>query len=331
MSEENMSQPEITNEEFSNEMDKEINREPSFPEEMMRSLREKFTVMKDKYANGNKEEQALLEADVVQTGERISKAEMFKTNLASLLSSNSDIGHNPTFKLAEYTNDMLNIVNGNNKPTYDENVPGYKLHDGWKSMEDIEKLVQGRYVDKASRELFTTIVQDQQKLASEIQPGENAEFNWQKAHNTVKTKIIEQGDIRSLATDKIFGNRVFQDDLLSAIQSGTYGELGLDEETIKSMDPTPDGKISTEDAAQITSGILQDGDMLKEYLTDNYVKAMEQNFYDILIPDVRKAQENKTNKSQQTQESATSGKKPTPSWLKGGTIVDGKFVPSKQV
>ena len=72
--------------------------------------------------------------------------------------------------------------------------------------------------------------------------------------------------------------------------------------------------------------------MLKNYLADYYTKAMEQNYYNNLNPDVRKAQQTKVNKSQETQESATSGKKPTPSWLKGGTIIDGKFVPStKQV
>jgi len=327
MSEENTPQSGISNDKFFNEMDKEINKELSFPEEQMVKLREKFTAMKDKYANGNKEEQALLEADVVQTGDRISKAEMFKIDLASSVSSSSDIGHNPTGILAEYTDDVLNIVNGNNKPTYDGNVPGYELHDGWKSMEDIQNLVKSRYKDVSSKDLFQTMLQDQQKLASNIQPGENAEFNLQKAYSNISTKIIEQGDVRSLATDKIFGNRVFQDDLLSSIQNGTYGELGLDEETIKSMDPTPDGKISPEDATQIVSGILQDSDMLKEYLTDYYVKAMEQNFHDSLNPDVRKAQQTKVNKSQETPVGQRSFQ-----GLKGGTIVDGKFVPStKQV
>jgi O-phosphoseryl-tRNA(Cys) synthetase len=192
-------------------------------------------------------------------------------------------------------------------------------------------MVKGRNVDESSKELIQTMISDQQSHASEIQPGDNAEFNFQKVHNNVKTKIIEQGNVNSLATDKIFGNRVFKDDLLSAIENGTYGELGLTEEAIQSMDPTPDNKISTEDAAQIVSGILQDNDMLKDYLTDYYVKAMEQNFYDSLNPDVRKAIALEKQKSKQTNNEST----PRTSYdgginIKGGVIKNGIFMPNKK-
>ena len=135
----------------------------------------------------------------------------------------------------EYTDDMVNIVNGNNEVTYDGNVPGYELHDGWTSMDDIEKLVKNRYVDEQSKSMFQTIIQDQQQLASSFQPGENAEFNLQKVYSDVKTKIVEMGDTRSLATDRIFGNRVFKDDLMTAIESGTYADFGFDKNKIKEL------------------------------------------------------------------------------------------------
>ena len=327
MSEENQ----ISDGNFFNLMDSKLNEETSFPQEQMAQLTDEFMAMKEQYANGDKKQHALLEAEVVQRGDRISKEEMFKTNLASLLGSGSKIGHSPTEKMAGYTQDVIDIVNGDNKPTYDGNTPGYELHDGWRSMDDIEKMVKSRNVDESSKELIQTMISDQQSLASEIQPGDNAEFNFQKVHNNVKTKIIEQGNINSLATDKIFGNRVFKDDLLSAIENGTYGELGLTEEVIQNMDPTPDGKISTEDAAQITSGILQDDDMLKTYLTDYYVKAIEQNFYDNLNPDVRKA---KAKEAQQLKKNTLQQKPQLGSDFKidikkrGGKIKNGVYVPN---
>tara|TARA_R110002020_G_scaffold102833_2_gene241116 strand:- start:7231 stop:8229 length:999 start_codon:yes stop_codon:yes gene_type:complete len=287
--EQNMPLPEseISNDEFFSLMDTEMNKEPSFPEEQMTALRKKFEGMKLDYANGSKEDQALLEADVVQTGDRLSKAEQFKVSLAGMLMTGSEIGHNPTEKLAEYTSDIVNIVNGNNEVTYDGNIPGYELHDGWTSMDDIEKLIQSRYIDNESKSLFNLMITDQQKLAADIQPGENAHFNAQKVHADVRSKIVETGDVRSLAVDRIFGNRVFKDDLMSSIESGTYADFGLSEEQVMSMDPTPENSITPEDTTVIVSSIMQDENMLKEYLTDYYVKALEQNFYDNLRQDTR--------------------------------------------
>ena len=292
-----------SNEDFFSLMDSKMNEEPAFPEEQMSALRQKFEGMKVDYANGDKEDQAMLEADVVQTGTRLQTAEQFKVNLASMLTPNSGIGHNPTEKLAEYTDDMINIVNGNNEVTYDGNVPGYELHDGWTSMDDIEKLVKNRYVDEQSKSMFQTIIQDQQQLASSFQPGENAEFNLQKVYSDVKTKIVEMGDTRSLATDRIFGNRVFKDDLMVAIESGTYADFGFDKNQIESMDPNPEDGITPEDVTTIVSSILKDEKMLKEYLTDYYVKAVEQNYYDNLNQDVRREMQWKNQKTPQSKQS----------------------------
>ena len=322
-----------SNEDFFSLMDSKINEEPAFPEEQMSALREKFEGMKVDYANGDKEDQAMLEADVIQTGTRLQTAEQFKVNLASMLTPDSGIGHNPTEKLAEYTDDMINIVNGNNEVTYDGNVPGYELHDGWTSMDDIEKLVKNRYVDEQSKNMFQTIIQDQQKLASSVQPGENTEFNLQKAYSDVKTKIIEMGDIRSLATDRIFGNRVFKDDLMSAIESGKYADFGLNEAQVVGMDPTPEDNITPEDTTAIVSSILQDENILKEYLTDYYVKAIEQNYYDNLNQDVRREMQWKNQKTPQSKQT-NDGYTPQTSYdggikVKGGVIKNGIFMPNK--
>ena len=102
------------------------------------------------------------------------------------------------------------------------------------------------------------------------------------------------------------------------------------------MDPTPDGKISSEDAAAITSGVLQDNDMLKDYLTDYYVKAMEQNFYDSLSPDVREATQVKQN-LEKKHKSPTTGLAPKPQTgfrrelkVRGGVIRDGIYIPNEK-
>ena len=319
-------QPQVTNEDFFSAMNNEFNRESKFSEEEMSALRETFKVMSDEYPNLNKEQQALYEAKVVTVGDRMFKNEEFRKTLSGDLTDSSLIGDDPVKKFGnELATDLINITNGNNETIYKDNTPGYIMKDGsFMSMEDIQSLVKGKYIDQKSIDVLTAATDEQIKLAGNVQPGENAEFNWSKQYNFVKNNLIGNGDIKSLATDKIFGNRVFEDDLMSAIENGTYQELGLSEEVINSMDPTPDGKISSEDAAAITSGVLQDNDMLKDYLTDYYVKAMEQNFYDSLSPDVRKATQWKNQHNPPIKETSSNNIK-----VKGGVVKNGIFMPNK--
>ena len=245
--------------------------------------------MSDEYPNLNKEQQALYEAKVVTVGDRMFKNEEFRKTLSGDLTDSSLIGDDPVKKFGnELATDLINITNGNNETIYKDNTPGYIMKDGsFMSMEDIQSLVKGKYIDQKSIDVLTAATDEQIKLAGNVQPGENAEFNWSKQYNFVKNNLIGNGDIKSLATDKIFGNRVFEDDLMSSIEAGTYKEMGIPESLV--VDPTPnDGKISSEDAAHITSNIIQDPDLLTEYLSDYYTKVLEQNFYSNLSPEVRK-------------------------------------------
>ena len=325
----------ITDSSFFQVMKNELNRDVKFSEEEMAALREKFENEKVEYANGDKETQAKLEAGVVQTGERMFNSEEFRKSLASNLDANSGIGHSPTEKLANYTDDMVNIVNGNNEVVYKENMPGYELSDGWKSFNEIDELVKGRYVDETSKSSIQALIEDSTRQASELQANEDATFNYQKEYNNMLEKVVETGDIKSLATDKIFGNRVFKDDLMKSIKMGKYTDIGLTEAQVMELDPTKDGKISHEDAAMITSSILRDDDMLKNYLADYYTKAMEQNYYNNLSPEVRKATQTKQNLDNESK-APTTGLMSRPQLsiqdevkVKGGVIRNGIFMPDK--
>jgi hypothetical protein len=144
-------------------------------------------------------------------------------------------------------------------------------------------------VDEASREGMKVLLDDVVRRSEQVQPGENANFNYQKEYNNIKNKIIESGNLNSLSIDKIFGNRTFKDDLTSAIQNGTYEEMGISSDQIK--DPTPrDGKITPEDAKSISDMVMQDEVLLKEYLAEYYTKALEQNWNNNLSEEVRKNQ-----------------------------------------
>ena len=278
----------ITNEKFLDIMNYETNRTPNMSEDEYRALTEELKLDKERYANGSKEDQAVIEAKMVEKKDKMFKSEEFRKSLANDLSDTKIFGHNPTEKLAEYTPDIIGIVDGSKEVIYDDNgVPGYEMHDGWKSMSQIQDEINSRKVDQASKATIKGLIEDSMRTAETIQQGEDSTFNYQKEYNNIKQKVINNGDVRSLATDRIFGDRVFKDDLQSAIKMGTYQEMGLTDEQVQQMDPTPDGKISDEDSSAITDIILQDVNYLQDYLSEYFTKAMEQNWINNLSPAVR--------------------------------------------
>ena len=123
--------PNITSEELFDLASSEIDREVTFPQEMMEGLRVKYENQKDEYAEGNKEVKQLLEAGVVQDAARITKAEEFKKSISSDIDP-SVLGNNLEAKFGQpFMLDIANIINGNNEVVYDGNMPGYEFEDGF--------------------------------------------------------------------------------------------------------------------------------------------------------------------------------------------------------
>ena len=277
---------------FNQIMKDEVEREPGFTnkqreEYLDRFMNEKFQYSQTKNDREGKKARANLEQGVVDEGKKLIEKEGLRKEMAEILSDTSGFGHNPMEKLGEYTNDMADIVSGKKEVVYENEKPGYNMIDGFQSFSQISDGIKKQRVDQASQKGIKALIDDSVRKAENIQPGENSEFNWNKEYNNIKNKIIEPGNLSSLAIDKIFGNRVFKDDLESAISSGTYKDMGLTEEQINTIDPTDDGIVSKEDAMVITQALMQDQDMLKDHLTLYYTKAMEQNFNNNLSAEIQ--------------------------------------------
>jgi len=284
-----------SDEEFFSIVNKELNRDPKQTEEEIRALTEEIKNMQGDFIEGSKTDQAVIAAELTKKKDRMVKKEEFKKTIAELLSKVNTFGHSPTKKLAEHTDYIIGVLDGSKEAiTNDDGELGHMMIDreaeggeSFWSFDEIEDMLKSKQVDVASRSIIKALVDDSMRTAETIQPGEDSEFNYQKEYQNIKNKLIDQGDVKSLVNDKIFGERVFVDDLQSAIQLGTYKEMGISESQVK--DPTPeDNKITDEDAVVITSMILQDEDLLKDYLADYFTKAMEQNWNNNLSPEVRR-------------------------------------------
>lgn len=296
------------NEMFLKLMNEELNRDPKVTTQEREDLTNKTLELKKDFSNGDKNEQANIQQQTVEMAQMMTVPEEFKKKIAETLTDSENFGHNPVEKLGPMANDIINIINGGSQPIFKDKVPGYEMSDGkWMSMEDITDMVNSMKLDQGSKEGMKVLMNDVVRKAEDVQPGDDPSFNYQKEYNNIKEKIVETGNLASLSMDKIFGNRTFKDDLISAIQKGTYTDMGIPEAQVQ--DPTPeDGRITSEDAKIISGIIMQDETMLKDYLAEYFTKALEQNYNNNLSPASRRNMQTNQTKPQAVNQDYNSNK-----------------------
>ena len=296
------------NEMFLKLMNNELNRDPQVTPEKREEIFGFAMNRKERFANGDKNEQANVQQETVEMAQMMTVPEEFKKKIAETLTDTNGFGHNPVEKLGPMANNITNIINGTSQPIFKDKVPGYEMEDGnWMSMQEITDMLSGMKLDQGSKEGMKVLLDDTVRKAEAIQDGDDPTFNYQKEFNNIKQKIVESGNLGSLMVDKIFGNRTFKDDLMSAIQKGTYASMGIPEAQVQ--DPTPeDGRITSEDAKIIYGAITQDKDMLKDYLAEYYTKALEQNYNNNLSPAMRRNMKMNQNKPQSINQDYNSNK-----------------------
>ena len=312
------------NEMFLKLMNDELNRDPQVTPQQREELTNELMNKKSEFANGNKNDQANIQQETIEKSQMLTVPEEFKKKIAETLTDTNGFGHNPIEKLGPMANNIANIINGTSQPIFKEKVPGYEMEDGkWMSMEEITDMLSGMKLDQASKEGMKVLLDDTVRKAEAVQDGDDPTFNYQKEFNNIKQKIVETGNLESLMVDKIFGNRTFKDDLMSAIQKGTYADMGIPEAQVQ--DPTPeDGRITSEDAKIIYGTITQDKDMLKDYLAEYYTKALEQNHNNNLSPAIRRNMQMNQTKPQ----TVDPVDQVTPQALQGGKLDENRvFVP----
>ena len=309
----------------------ELERDPNLSQEEMAKLTDEEMANKEKYANSqtNKDKKSL-EAQLLEKAQSMTQPEEFRKSIANTISDTGSFGHNPSVKLGDMTEDFAKMISGQLPVVYKDKKAGHELSNGeWMSFDQITEMLNSKKVDEGSRAGIKALTDDVVRKAEALQPDEDSTFNYQKEFNNIKNKIIEPGNLDSLTYDKIFGNRVFNDDLQAAIKSGTYKDLGIQDEQVQ--DPTPeDGKITAEDAKIISEVIVNDKDMLKEYLSEYYTKALEQNWNNNLSQEVRNNKEIKTNKKNiEEQTKRPLPQRPQPK-VPGAVVVNDTFEPKKK-
>ena len=145
---------------------------------------------------------------------------------------------------------------------------------------ELEDLAGYLSMDRGSQTKINTVIQSVTEDATAFTGGDTSkEFNYDAVRNNVMNNIINSSDanLRSLASDSIWGGTSWQTDMQEALTKGTYGNLGINSDDFE--DPTPnDNQITEEDAKVITQAIMKDDKLLKETLGDYYTKIAERNY-----------------------------------------------------
>ncbi len=140
-------------------------------------------------------------------------------------------------------------------------------------------------IDRDSQKNLVTLVDNVSRLAE----NEGGEFDYTKFQNQI-SQVINNSDtsLYSLANHTILNGNSFKDHMIEALEKGNYEDLGISLEEAKELDPTPNTKITSEDAEKITNTLIEnEDDMLKDYLTKYYTDVLKLQ-YNINLPKAQK-------------------------------------------
>tara|TARA_Y100001973_G_C5134144_1_gene299388 strand:+ start:158 stop:1066 length:909 start_codon:yes stop_codon:yes gene_type:complete len=228
-----------------------------------------------------------IKQSLIKKASYIVDVESMKTNIATTILDEEEFGKNPEEKLGEsFVQNYGAIMTGEKSYDVLNGQPGYYMpspdggEDVFVHLHELEDYVDSKKIDLDSKDTLNTLITNASMDGANLKPGQSTNFNYTKYKSNIMNNIIPNANMDSLINDEIFGGRVFKNDLVEAIMTSTYDDLGitLSEEEIKALDPTDDGKISFSDAMVIFAELMSNEERAKNYVADYYTKFMEQNF-----------------------------------------------------
>ena len=287
----------ITNEEFNHTMREQKKAVPGLTPLQHSEFFKKYMDQKSIYANaGNDTKGGEIKAQLtkgIQKDKSDTDRHIQLQDYISRTVLNPNESGNIFDKLGQETAQLLNgVVDGTIKLESKDNIPCYYDDYGnFHSIQNIEDLVNNNKRDEGAAAGIKALVEDTKRQASQVKEGDSYEFDYQKEYNNVLNKIVENGNLNSLTKDKIFGQRVFEDDLKNVIGNETYASVGVD--TGEGSPFTKTDNIIEDDVNMIAANIMKDQTTHKKYLAEYFTKAMAQNWHNNLPMKIKNIIKNK--------------------------------------
>ena len=242
----------------------------------------------NKYRFGDKLEKGEANEQILSLKNNIILTESFKYETANAIMNTDSFSANSYNRLNKnLKNGLVNIFNKSNLPVIKDGKPGYIIDNKFMGLGEIQGEIEKVKVDDNSRNIFNIMRDDVSNSAKKIQGAEFSDFNFRKTYDNVYDNLVSQGDLSSLANDKVVGNRIFKDDFEKAIMAGSYKDFGITDDMI--ADPTPaDNKITSEDAKVISGELMKNEKLLAQTLTDYFTNSLAKNHYNNLSSEVQR-------------------------------------------
>ena len=268
--------------EFKQIMEREMERDASLDDAKENEIRGKLGPLKEEYINASNQEtknsieRKILKLAQEEQGDAEGRSGLAETGLDKMEFD----GRLPIFKvmadIVENNVEKITEEDGSIKYTYTDNAPeGFE--EPFAISQVIEK-TQEFQKDERFVGNFEGLMNNNINQIQNIKEGDSEEFPFESVYSNILNNVINSDDsnIYSIANHKNFGNKSWKDSLVENITQGTYKDLGITPSEIESLDPTPDGQITPEDARVIVDKFeFEDKPELREELANYYTKIIE--------------------------------------------------------
>tara|TARA_R100000315_G_scaffold40375_1_gene17382 strand:+ start:9802 stop:10767 length:966 start_codon:yes stop_codon:yes gene_type:complete len=268
--------------EFKQIMEREMERDVSLDDAKEAEIRSKLGPWKTEYENASDEQtKNSLERKILKFAQEEQSDAKGRSDLAETgLDKMEFDGRLPIFRvmadIVENNVEKITEEDGSIKYAYTDNTPeGFE--EPFAISQVIEK-TQEFQKDERFVSTFEGLINNNINQIRNIKEGDSEEFPFESVYNNILNNVInsDESNIYSIANHKNFGNKSWKDSLVERITQGTYEELGITTNEIESLDPTPDGRITPEDARVIVDKFeFEDKPELREELANYYTKIIE--------------------------------------------------------
>jgi hypothetical protein len=149
------------------------------------------------------------------------------------------------------------------------------------NIEQLKTLVDQYKIDRESQNKIRAVIEKEVSNAEAFIGGDTRKtFNRAAVKMNFMNNVLnsETANLTSIATHKHWGSTSWKQDISKALVLGSYEELGITRQQVKSNDPTPKTAITTEDINVIVDSIMKNEELLKETLAEYYTSYAEKNY-----------------------------------------------------
>lgn len=149
------------------------------------------------------------------------------------------------------------------------------------TMDQLSNLVNQYKIDRESQNKIRAVIEKEVSNAEAFIGGDTRKtFNRAAVKMNFMNNVLnsETANLTSIATHKHWGSTSWKEDISKALVLGSYEELGITRQQVKSNDPTPRTPITTADINVIVDSIMKNEELLKETLAEYYTSYAEKNY-----------------------------------------------------